>query len=167
MQSHPQLEIVHSSSDLVRAIYRNVYIMRWTGVSTTEDFEAIFADIRRLSAQHAIVAVINILDAGARPPSAEDRERVARHQALLADKLAIANLVDGQGFWASIVLNTLLGIQTMKSKRSERERTFRKPDEAGAWLVPFIDGRATALEITSVVEQVRKATAGADLASAS
>ncbi len=154
-----QLEILGISSNLLRARCRNMYIMRWSGECAVRDLSLIFREVTRLAEEYGNVVVVSLIDEGAKPPDADGRRVLARHQSQLADRLALANLVDGQGFWASIVLNALLGIQTIKSKRLEREKVFRQREEACEWVKQFVDGGALAHDIDRVLRQCREVAA--------
>jgi hypothetical protein len=162
-----QLEIIETSPDLLRARSRNLYVMRWSGACSEKDLRTVFREMKELTRDHATVVVVSLLDSGATPPTAEGREIVAQQQAQLGDRLVLANLVDGQGFWASIVLNALLGIQVVKSKRSDRERVFRDRQEACVWLKQFVAGEPPAHEVDRVIQRCREVAARSVVANAS
>jgi hypothetical protein len=151
-----ELEILGVSHSLLRARWRNLYVVRWYGDSTIAELSTVFKEIRQTADRHGTVVVASLLDSGCKPPTPEGRELISKHQAQMGDKLvALANLVDGQGFWASIVLNALLGIQNKKAARQQSERVFRKRDEACTWLAQFVMGNPTDQRLHEVLTECR------------
>lgn len=161
-----QLEILGASENLLRARWRNLYVMRWYGECTVAELDLVFAEMRATAERHETVAAVSLLDSGCKPPDTEGRLRVAHHQTQLGQKLvAVANLVDGQGFWASVVMNALIGIQARKSDRPSKERVFRKRNEACAWLAQFVKGRPGPEAVADVIDRSRRAELPAPLGS--
>ncbi len=155
-----ELQILSITRDLLRAQARNLYVMRWSGECAVRDLSVVFREIRQLSNKYETVVVLSLLDPGSQPPNADGRALVAKHQAQMSDRLVLANLVDGQGFWASIVLNALLGIQNSMSSRLDKERVFRKREEACSWVQPFVVGNASAHDVAEVIRRCREAATG-------
>jgi len=133
-----------------------VVVVVWRGVMTPEAVEDVGALLHRTASRHpAGIAFVTIAGFRAPIPSAEVRQRVVEIYSELGSTLtAVAQVVEGDGFWASAALCFIAGIGLLH-RHTHANKVFGDVGEASEWVASFelpgapsapeLHGRASAL----------------------
>ncbi len=124
------LEVRHTAPDMSVATFRSVVLVV---VHRAVDAEALRASVlanREVFATHGKVASLTLVRAGIGLPSAEARKAAADAMAEVeSTTTCAAQVLLGDGFWASAQRSALLAIELIRPDETPR-RTFRSLREA-------------------------------------
>ena len=126
-----------SSSFAARSVGPVVFVV-WRGVVTPEAVEGVGALLHRTAEQHPDgIAFITIASFHAPIPSAAVRARIIEVYSELGSGLvAVAQVVEGEGFWASAALCFIAGLGLLH-RHAHRNKVFGNVDEAADWVDSF------------------------------
>lgn len=120
----------------VLAHLRNMTFSAWNKAPTAEDIEAFMSMAQRLSAVYPKNSNVTLVLRGTELPGGPAKAALERLTERYAHAIhSVALVVDGAGFWASMIRSFLIGLHLLRGN-DYRSRAFAHHTEATVWLLP-------------------------------
>jgi hypothetical protein len=130
------LVISYAAPGCVIAHIRNMTFSAWDRAPTVEHVEAFMALADKLSAIYPQNSNVTLVMRNTELPGAEAKASLEVLTARYARAIhSVALVVDGDGFWASMIRSFLTGLHLLRGN-GYRCKAFATPAEATPWLLP-------------------------------
>lgn len=131
-----ELVIHYAVPGCVIAHLGNMTFCAWNSAPQVEHVEAFMEMAKNLSAIYPHNSNVSLIMRGGELPGSEARVALEALTSQFADKIhSVALVIDGDGFWASMVRSFCTGLHLLRG-HGYRCKAFATPSEATPWLMP-------------------------------
>jgi hypothetical protein len=129
------IRLLHCDKDMALGASTDLFVTIWRARTTLDGVEILDSQLTEFASERPKeLALLTIIEAGAKMPDPGTREPLARVLNSVAEQVLISGVAfEGEGFLAASIRSVVVGL-TLIARQPFPHRTFKDVEEASRWI---------------------------------